>query len=90
MAQALQLHEDCRKDPKGWSPLDLAKLLESFDFEYEDLQEAGGWGVRVWRHGEHRDLNVVLFPSDTVPPTVTLHVVGIIDTLRQRLGQDGI
>ena len=87
---AAELLEEVRADPVGWPSIDVHKLLSMCGFtSSEPLKTAQGWDVPFRYHPEHRDLNVVLFPTERVHIAVTLHVVRIIDTLSARLAQSG-
>ena len=79
------MQEEVRKDPVGWSSLDLHKLLDLWDFTSDDpITTKEGWDVPFRYHPEHPDLNVVIFPEDEIGFPTALHVVAIIDTLQQR------
>ncbi len=81
---ARSLLEQVRDDPHGWASLDLAKLLDLWDFVSEELDTESAWRPVFWHHPEQTDLYVVLYPEDEVHSDVTLHVVRIIDKLIHR------
>jgi hypothetical protein len=78
---------EVRGDPTGWPALDLHKLLDLWGFAGEAILDQGrATGVTFRYHPEHKDLNVALHPVERTHAAVALHVVRIIDTLRERRG----
>lgn len=80
-APAWDLLSEMRDDPYGYSWMDVHKLLKSFHFQEESLGVSMIGEARLLYHKAHPELNVTLFPVETVHSDVVLWSVRLVDIL---------